>query len=614
MNNLMQTTRPSSVPSSMNSAIGAAVTMSASPDSKVAGLVNTWLEAFNAAVARPNANELGALFLEDSHWREILSLSWELTTTSGRGAIANALAEALPRFQARNFSVDPERCAPRAIERAGVPVIEAFLQFETAIGRGAGLLRMRRDGKADAAPMAWTLHTTLEEISGHEESTLRAQRKEPVYARDFHGPTWLERRTAAAEFNDREPTVLIVGGGHAGLSAAARLGQLGIDTLVVDKEERIGDNWRLRYRALMLHNQFYSNHLPYMPYPQTWQPYLPKDRIANWLEMYVDCMDINFWTQTSFEGAEFDEASGRWQAQVRRGDEVRTLRPKHIIMATSVSGTPKIPDIPSLQKFKGKVIHSSQFDGGANWRGRNVLIIGTGTSAHDIAQDLHGHGAHATMVQRSPTLVVQVEPSAQLYDSVYLGEGPSLEDRDLINTSMPFQVWFAGHKLLTAKAQENDSPLLESLEKVGFRLSQGFEDSGWAYLFRTRGGGYYFNIGCSDLLARREVGLIQNADIETFVPEGVQMRDGRVVPADLIVLATGFKGHEHMVQKFFGPEVATRVGPIWGIDAEKQELCNMWTRTGQPGLWFTGGAFSMCRAYSKYLALQIQAAELGLTT
>ena len=408
--------------------------------------------------------------------------------------------------------------------------------------------------------------------------------------------------------------MLIVGGGHAGLSAAARLGQLGIDTLVVDKEERIGDNWRLRYRALMLHNQFYSNHLPYMQYPQTWQPYLPKDRIANWLEMYVDCMDINFWTQTSFEGAEFDEASGRWQAQVRRGDEVRTIRPKHIIMATSVSGTPKIPDIPSLQKFKGKVIHSSQFDGGANWGGRNVLIIGTGTSAHDIAQDLHGHGARATLVQRSPTLVVQVEPSAQLYDSVYLGEGPSLEDRDLINTSMPFQVWFAAHKLLTAKAQENVGPLLESLEKVGFRLSQGFEDSGWAYLFRTRGGGYYFNIGCSDLVARREVGLIQNADIETFVPEGVQMRDGRSVPADLVVLATGFKGHEHMVQKFFGPEVAARVGPIWGIDPDKQELCNMWTRTGQPGLWFTGGAFSMCRAYSKYLALQIQAAELGLTS
>ncbi len=594
--------------------------MRAQPDDKVSHAVEAWLDGFNAAVAdaaaADAADRLGALFLPDSHWREILALTWRITTTSGRDDIGRALAQALPQSQARNFAIDPQRCAPRVVERAGLEVVEAILRFDTAIGRGAALLRMRRDSEPGVAPMAWTLHTTLEELRGHEEATLRARREEPVYARDFHGPNWHDRRQAAARYDDREPTVLIVGGGHAGLSAAARLGQLDVDTLVVDRMKRIGDNWRLRYHGLKLHNQVYSNHLPYMPYPPTWQAYLPKDRIANWLEMYVDCMDINFWTQTSFEGAAFDAAAGRWQARLTVADggtrTVRTIRPRHIIMATSVSGTPNIPAIPTLERFAGKVMHSSEFGDGRQWRGRNVLILGTGTSAHDIAQDLHGNGARATLVQRSPTLVVNVEPSAQLYDGVYLGDGPSLEDRDLINTSMPLKLMLATHRLLTDKAKECDRPMLEGLEKAGFRLDYGVDGTGWPYLFRTRGGGYYFNVGCSDLIVSGEVGLLQYHDIETFTADGASLKDGRKLQADAVVLATGFKGHDHMVNTLFGPQVAAKVGPIWGFDSRTQELRNMWTRTGQPGLWFTGGAFSQCRAYSKYLALQIKAGELGM--
>jgi putative flavoprotein involved in K+ transport len=324
-------------------------------------------------------------------------------------------------------------------------------------------------------------------------------------------------------------------------------------------------------------------------------------------------MDINFSTQTAFEGASFDPLAGRWTARLKHADgSTRSLQPRHIVMATSVSGTPNIPQIPTLERFGGTVLHSSDFANGAAWRDRQVLVLGTGTSAHDIAQDLHGNGARVTMVQRSPTLVVNVEPSAQLYDGVYLGEGPSLEDRDLIITSMPLQVTKAAHKLLTDKVKEIDRTLLEGLEKAGFRLSFGDEGTGWALLYRTRGGGYYFNVGCSELIVNGEIGLVQYHAIESFTADGARMEDGRRLKADLIVLATGFKGQDHLVATLFGAEVAKQVGPIWGFDARTQELRNMWTRTGQPGLWFTAGAFSQCRNYSKYLARQIKASELGL--
>jgi cation diffusion facilitator CzcD-associated flavoprotein CzcO len=585
----------------------------ARPDDAVGHAVDAWLGRFNAACAAPDAKTLGALFAPDGHWRDLLALTWRFGTLSGRDALAPALAQALAASGARDFALDPQRCAPRVVERAGTPCVEAFLRFETDAGRGEGLLRMRRDAKPRAAPLAWTLLTALDGIRGHEEATLRAQREEPVFARDFHGPNWLDRRQAATDYAARDPTVLIVGGGHAGLTLAARLGQLDVDALVVDRMQRIGDNWRLRYHGLKLHNQVHSNHLPYMPFPPTWPAYLPKDRIANWLETYAECMDIAFWTQTAFEGARFDAGAGRWTAHVKRADgRARALRPRHIVMATSVSGTPHLPQIPTLECFEGRVLHSSAFTDGAAWRDRPVLVLGTGTSAHDIAQDLHGHGARVTMVQRSPTLVVNVEPSAQVYDGVYLGEGPALEDRDLINASMPLPVTKVAHRLLTDRAKEYDRPLLEGLEKAGFRLDFGEDGTGWPLLYRTRGGGYYFNVGCSELIASGAIGIVQYHDIESFTADGARMGDGRRLKAELIVLATGYKGQDHLVATLFGDAVAQRVGPIWGFDERTQELRNMWSRTAQPHLWFTAGAFSQCRIYSKYLALQIKAAELGL--
>lgn len=588
--------------------------MRATADSAVERTAISWLDWLNSALAAPNAERLAPLFLADSHWRDTAGLTWRLATASGRPAVAEKLAAALAANPARNFALAPGRCPPRLVERAGIETVEAVIAFETDRTRGAGILRIPAAQIGEAAPRAWTLSTTIEEIKGHEEATLRAAREGSPFARDFHGPNWLDGRRRSAAYADRDPTVLVVGGGHAGLTAAACLGQLDIDALVVDRMERIGDNWRKRYHGLKLHNTVHSNHLPYMPFPPTWPNYIAKDKVANWLEIYAEAMELNVWLRTGFEGAEWDAAAGRWTARLRLADgSERTLRPRHIVMATSVSGTPIVPEIPTLEKFAGPVVHSSKFGDGAEWRGRDVLVFGTGTSAHDIAQDLCGSGARVTMIQRSPTLVVNIEPSAQLYDGVYLGDGPSLADRDLINASMPLPVTKRAHKLLTDKVKQLDKPLLDGLEKAGFRLDFGEDGTGWPLKYRQRGGGYYFNVGCSELIVEGKVGLVQYADIASFTSGGLALKDGRTVKADLVVLATGYKGQDHLVGTLFEPEVAARVGPVWGFDPETQELRNMWTPTGQPGLWFTAGAFSQCRIYSKYLALQIKAKELGLT-
>src|SRR5450631_2316528 len=543
-----------------------------------------WLTQFESALATSDETLLKTLFHPESHWRDVLALSWNIQTINGAEAILNALKADAGRAAPSGFRIDPDRAAPRKVTRAGTSTIEAIFKFETAQGRGNGILRLIPDAGDGNRPKAWTLLTALDELKGFEEQLGASRPRGQSYSRNFRGPNWLDLRKAAAEYSNRDPDVLVVGGGQAGLAIAARLKQLQIDTLIVDREARIGDNWRNRYHALTLHNQVQVNHMPYMPFPPNWPVYIPKDKLANWFETYVEAMELNYWTGSEFESGRYDKAEGRWSVMLRRADgSKREMHPRHVVMATGVSGIPNLPDIPSLKHFAGTVLHSSQYGDGEAWKGKRALVIGTGNSGHDIAQDLHASGAEVTLVQRSSTLITNIEPSAQLAYAAY-NEG-TLEDNDLIATSMPLALARRSHVMMTEQSKKLDQKLLDGLTRVGFKLDFGDGGTGWQFKYLTRGGGYYFNVGCSDLVANGAIKLRQFSDIEAFVGEGARMKSGEAI--------------------------AARIGPIWGF-GEGQELRNMYTRTAQPGLWFIAGSLAQCRINSKYLALQIKAIEEGL--
>ncbi|MDE2378055.1 NAD(P)/FAD-dependent oxidoreductase [Bradyrhizobium sp.] len=569
-----------------------------------------WLDRFARALAGPDRDALSALLLPESYWRDVLALSWNLQTVARRDAIVRELEALAPKAAPGQFRIAQDRAAPRWVTRAGTCNIEAIFDFETATGRGSGILRLVPDAGDGDRLKAWTLLTALEELKGFEEQLGRTRPRGQVFSRDFRGPNWLDLRKESTDYADRDPAVLIVGGGQAGLATAARLKQLNVDTLIVDREKRIGDNWRKRYHALTLHNQVQVNHMPYMPFPPNWPVYIPKDKLANWFESYVDAMELNYWTGTEFEGGAHDEASARWTVTLRRADGTRrAMHPRHVVMATGVSGIPNMPDIPSLKNFAGPVLHSSRYDDGENWKGKRAIVIGTGSSGHDIAQDLCSSGAEVTLVQRSPTLVTNIEPAAQLAYATY-NEG-TMEDNDLIATSMPVPLGRKTHFMLTEQSKELDKETLEGLRRIGFRLDYGDNGTGWQFLYLTRGGGYYFNVGCSELLISGAVKLKQFADIESFEAGGARMRDGTLVPADLIVLSTGYMPQDHLVRKLLGDAIADRIGPIWGF-GDGLELRNMYARTKQPGLWFIAGSLAQCRINSKFLALQIKAIEEGI--
>src|SRR3954468_3324362 len=577
-------------------------------DSSVAA--DNWLAQFEEALGKPDEALLYQLFHPDSYWRDVLALSWNIQTLNGRDAILKALPPLARNMAPSGFAIAPDRAAPRKVMRAGTNAIEAIFKFETNVGRGSGIIRLVPDEHDGNRLKAWTLLTELGELKGFEEQLGVNRPRGKTYSPDFRGPNWLDLRKASAAYAGHDPTVLVIGGGQSGLCIAARLKQLQVDTLIVDREKRIGDNWRKRYHALTLHNQVQVNHLPYMHFPPNWPTYIPKDKLANWFEAYVESMELNFWTATEFEGGSYDEQEQRWTVALRRADGTkRTMHPRHGVLATGVSGIPSVPEIAGLKDFRGTVMHSSQYDDGENWKGKRAIVIGTGNSGHDIAQDLHSSGAGVTLFQRSSTLVVSIEPSAQLVYAPY-NEG-TLEDNDLIATSMPLQLARKSHRLTGEKSKALDKKLLDGLERAGFKLDYGEDNTGWQFKYLTRGGGYYFNVGCSDMIVRGDIALKQFSDLDAFVADGARMKSGETIATDLVVLATGYKRQEELVRKLFGETIEKRVGTIWGF-GEEQELRNMYTRTGQPGLWLIAGGLAQCRIGSKHLALQIKAIEEGL--
>jgi cation diffusion facilitator CzcD-associated flavoprotein CzcO len=560
-----------------------------------------WLDGLRTGFAMGDHNAIASMIAVDGVWRDVLALTWSLHTYYGRDQIRSALKDAASSAEVRDIELD-ESVPPRPVERGGITAVEALFRFSTDAGFGRGVVRIAPD-----SGLALNVMTSLQELHQCPES----QRDTSDHATRFGGPNWLDRRQAAVAYKDRDPTVLIVGGGQAGISLAAHLNRLAVDTLIVDRMERVGDNWRKRYHSLALHNEVWVNHLPFVPFPAHWPTYVPKDKLAGWFESYVETMEINFWTSTEFTGGSYDPVEQRWTVTVRQPGGERVLHPRHVVLATGVSGIPNRPAIAGLDEFTGPVVHSSAFGDGGEHAGKRVVVLGSGNSGHDVAQELHACGAEVTLVQRSPITVASVGPdrAGRVY-SLY-GEGPSTEDCDLINVSVPYSVLRRSFQIITRQLAELDSGLHDRLRAVGFRIDHGDDGTGFQMKHLRRGGGYYLDVGCSDLIARGEVKLLQNSAIDQFIDGGLRLTDGTERNVDAVVLATGYQPQQELVRVLFGDEVADRVGPIWGHD-DQGEMRSMWRRTPQEGLWFTAGSLAQCRIYSRYLALQIKACELGL--
>ncbi|KAL8768739.1 MAG: hypothetical protein Q9209_005157 [Squamulea sp. 1 TL-2023] len=589
-------------------------------------IATSWLDAFNHLVTGHDVS-IKDLFLEDSYWRDLLCTTWDYHTYHGLAKISSVIEnkENEGRIQALEIDSSSDNKKPTICPidfNGNLQGVQAFLTLETKIGRGRGrgLVKLVRDASDGRKWKAYTLFTTLEQLKGYEES-IHTRRPTGVDHGAHPGRlNWQERRNVEANCEGTfEPTVLIIGAGQGGLTIAARLKQLGVPTLIIDRNERIGDNWRNRYHQLVLHDSVWYDHMPYLNFPPNWPVFTPKDKLAEWFETYAKALELNVWTKTSLTSSTWDEGKRQWtltlERQIDGRNETRTLHPRHVIQATGHSGEPYFPShIKGLDSFKGdRLVHSSQFTGPKpDAKGKKAVIVGCCNSGHDIAQDYYAHGYDVTMVQRSSTLVVSCENLIDVdMKGVYSEDGPPVEDADILNMSTPNAVAARLKVDNTKEINRRDAPLLRGLQAAGFALDNGPESAGIFTKYLHRGGGYYIDVGASQLIADGKIKIKQGQEIEKVNPHSLTFGDGSEVEADEVVFATGYQNMRETARKIFGDELAERVKDVWGFD-EEGEIRTMWRRTGHPGFWFFGGNLALCRFYSRLLALQIKAMEVGL--
>jgi putative flavoprotein involved in K+ transport len=576
--------------------------------------INKWLRVFEQLLIKNNINAASRLFQDDCYWRDLLSFTWNIKTCEGGNQIADMLRAVLLNVQPINWKQDGE-----ATEIDGV--IESWITFETSVARGRGQVRLI-DGKC------WTLFTAMDELKNHEEKKGKSRDRGAT-----HGPikgrkSWLDNTTSkkARLGYEEQPYCVIIGGGQGGIALGARLRRLDVPTIIVETNVYAGDSWRKRYKSLCLHDTVWYDHMPYLPFPDDWPIYTPKDKLGDWLEAYVKIMELNYWTASTCQSAAYDDTTGEWAVTIMRDGALVTLRPKHIVLATGMSGVPIMPELTGTDKFKGKIVHSSEHIGGEGYQGKKCVIIGSNNSAHDICADLWEHGADVTMVQRSSTLVAKSDTlfklgSSKLYSEEALEKGITTDIADMISASRPYRILTELSKPTCIELQKHDQDFYERLKKAGFILDFGEDGSGLFMKYIRRGSGYYIDVGASELIANGDVKL-QTGQVAGLSETSILMEDGSVLESDLIVCATGYGSMNGWAAKLISKDVANKVGKVWGIGSGttndpgpwEGELRNIWKPTQQDGLWFHGGNLAQSRFYSQFLALQIKARAVDIST
>ena len=585
-------------------------------DTTVADQTQAFLDSFGAALKAGDIDAVTEMFLDDCYWRDLVTFTWNIRTLEGKAQVADMLKHQLATTKPTGWKI-----AEGEIPSEDGGVTTAWIEFETDVARGYGLVRLK-EGKI------WTLLTSMVELKGHEEPRGDHRPLGAKHGAGKHRTTWLEeRQKEEAELGyATQPYCVIVGGGQGGIALGARLRQLGVPTIIVEKNDRPGDSWRKRYKSLCLHDPVWYDHLPYIKFPENWPVFSPKDKIGDWLEMYTKVMELNYWTRTTAKSASFDEASGEWSVVVDRDGEEVVLKPKQLVMATGMSGKARMPSFPGMEKFKGDQHHSSQHPGPDAYRGKKAVVVGSNNSAHDICAALWENDVDVTMVQRSSTHIVRSDTLMEvglgaLYSEEAVANGVTTEKADLIFASLPYAILHEFQIPAYAEMKKRDADFYEGLEKAGFWLDWGDDDSGLFMKYLRRGSGYYIDIGASQLIIDGKIKLKRGQVVEVD-ETGVILDDGTHLDADVIVYATGYNSMNGWVADLMGQETADRLGKVWGLGSNttkdpgpwEGEQRNMWKPTQVSNLWMHGGNLHQSRHYSQFLSLQLAARMHGIDT
>ncbi|KZV68886.1 FAD/NAD(P)-binding domain-containing protein [Peniophora sp. CONT] len=562
----------------------------------------TWFHRFSNALCAAYVDTITALCFREVFWRDLLALTWDIRTIYSTQRVQPFLADRLSTAKITEVKLD-EASVQLQKPFEDVVWIQAEYGFETEVGKGKGMFRLI------PTPDGWKAHaimTALEDLKG-------AASLSGFMDSDTLHSGWEARRKREVECtgDEMQPKVIIIGAGLCGLLLAARVKALGIKSLLVDQNVRIGDTWRKRYDTCCLHSPVWFDQMPYLSFPTTWPVFPHAYKLADWLETYAKALELDVWTSSEVTHATQDPASLLWSVEIIRAGKKQTLKVPHVVFAVGVGGgVPKMPTIPGSDVYKGQVLHASAFKIGRDFTGKKVVVVGACTSAFDVCSNLYDSGANVTMFQRSSTYVVSSAAVGVVLAPLY-HEGSDPDHADLVGASFPNWLARGMHQRVRVGLAEMDREILEGLKSVGFRLNSGMDGAGFLLLAGERLGGFYPDVGGSKYLIDHKVKLKNDAQIKEFSASGLVFNDGSSLEADAVIFATGYADTREAYRSVLGDQVTEKLSPLWGLDDEG-EIRGSWRDSGVPRLWCMAGNLAMARFFSKHLALQIKAIEDGV--
>ncbi|KAJ6515433.1 FAD/NAD-P-binding domain-containing protein [Mycena sanguinolenta] len=563
----------------------------------------SWLTQFSTALAALDVQGATECFLSHGYLRDILVFTWSNRTLQGHTKIASYIQGTLGGAGTTDFKLDDRRHLSPSFSPTTGTIVSGFT-FETAVGPGQGYFYLGPSPSGEWKALSVLM--TLGDIRGHEESGPELG----IYG--GHTLAWEDVDRERRAKVEQDPHVLIVGGGQTGLNVAARFKGMNIPALLIEKEARVGDVWRKRYPTLTLHSPRTQHAMLYKPYPQNWPIFTSRGKLAQWLEHYADSEDLVIWTKSQLlPTPKYDADSKRWTVVIDRDGEHVTVHPKHIVMAAGTLGSPLYPAMKEIERFKGTILHSAHFQGAAPFSGKRVVVVGAGNSAADVCQDLVFHGAQSvTMIQRSSTCVMAAKNSSAAQQRLW-PEGVPTDIADLRATALPNLLMKQILRSRETAMWEAEKETHAGLQEAGFKITMGPEGAGPFLLMFEKFGG--IDVGCAELIRQGKVKVKHGVEPTSYTEDSIVFSDGSALPADVVIYATSYRSIRDDLRPLFTDAVIDQTSFLWGLD-EEGELNGCYRPSGYPGLWFAAGNFAISRFFSKQLALQIKAIELGLYT
>jgi len=282
---------------------------------------------------------------------------------------------------------------------------------------------------------------------------------------------------------------------------------------------------------------------------------------------------------TTVKTIAYDEPSRLYTVVVESASGTHTFRPRHLVLATGIfAQKPIIPDLPGKETFTGQIYHSMHHKSAQNIPSlaeKRVVIVGSGTSAHDIAQDFVNSGARSvSLVQRNATFSLTTKATEQVYFSLWKTPGISMEEADIISLSFPTALARTLNIGQTMMMEEIDKDLIAGVERAGMKILHA-KEAGYGFMdhLLIKAGHLYLDQGASSMIVDGRIKIHQcDEGIKELVGGGVVLGDGRKVDADVVVLATGFQRNKVIVKDLMGEEVAEKVGDLGYLDSEQERI------------------------------------------